>query len=147
MRRYIWGILGPCAATRLGPYSASIPLLLRLTLGAVFLLFGVDKFSHPDRWVHWVPGWLEDAIEPPASIFLAAIFETSVGLLLLAGLLTRLAALAGALFLAAILVFIGADDTTTRDIGLFGEALALVISGGGRWSLDALLWRRAGGRS
>ena len=126
--------------SRLKPYQSFIPIVLRATLGAVFLLFGIDKFRHPDRWVYWVPQWVGDYIDPSTFIFLGGIFETLIAVLLISGLFTRLAALASALFFISVLVFIGADDTTTRDIGLLGEALALILSGGGKWSLDGRLW-------
>ena len=121
------------------------PLALRTSLGVVFLLFGIDQFENPDRWTSWVPGWLGKRVGTDTIVLATAIFHTVTAWLLIAGLLSRLAALAIVAFLAAVLISIGVDDTTTRDIGLLGEGIALVVIGGGRLSLDSLLlYRRKG---
>ncbi len=115
-------------------------LALRLALGAVFVAHGWGKLQGPlgtpdgfniDRW-----GW-------PFPVFWAwvvALVEFLGGLLVLVGLFTRLAAalIACVMFFAIIRVrlqegFLGGFEL---EFTLLMIALSLVITGGGRMSVD-----------
>jgi uncharacterized membrane protein YphA (DoxX/SURF4 family) len=102
-------------------------LVLRLGLAGLFIWFGLDKFIHPDAWVAWIPTIVLKNLPVSTTAFLAlnALFEIGVGAALLSGHRTREAALLGALFLAILPLFLGANEVTIRDTALLGGMLAI----------------------
>jgi putative oxidoreductase len=132
-----------------GPRSV---ILIRLIVGAVFLSEGIQKFLYPAE----LGAGRFAKIGLPAPDMLGPCvgsFEIACGLLVLVGLLTRLAAVPLiTIMLVAItttkvpiLLASGfwkmAHEARTDWSMLFG-ALFLLIVGGGPWSLDASLRRR-----
>lgn len=115
-------------------------LFLRLALGAVFMAHGWAKLSGPvgtpegfniDAW-----GWPH----PVLWAWIVALVETFGGLLLVVGLLTRFAAalICGVIIVAILQVtaeqgFIGGFEL---DFSLLMIAIALILMGGGRLSVD-----------
>ena len=108
---------------------------IRLGLGAMFAYSGLDIILHPKSWT-WALRGLPDAIEsviniigPETYLTLQGGAEIAMAAAFLAWFLpqpiVRLAALFAALEMAAILLFVGVDAQTFRDIGLLGGALAL----------------------
>jgi uncharacterized membrane protein YphA (DoxX/SURF4 family) len=108
-------------------------LALRIGIAAVFLWFGIDKFLHPSYWVNaYVGGSLVSVIRiihisPVQLIYLTGIFELLVGLSLITGVFTKFFSTLGVVFLISIMFFIGLNEVTTRDIGLIGGLVALVL--------------------
>jgi putative oxidoreductase len=140
-----------------GPTSV---ILIRLAVGAVFLSEGIQKFLFPDEQA---AGRFATIGIPAPEFFgpLAAVAETACGLLLLAGLLTRLVAvpmlvnMALALALTKVPILWGGSVDKPKAHGFWDMAheartdwvmllglLFLLAVGPGRWSLDALLARR-----
>ena len=130
-------------------------LLVRLVVGAAFVLHGWPKIQNPTGWMNamggqGVPSFLQA---------LAALAEFGGGIALIFGLLTPVAAfgivcqMLGALFLVH---FPKGDPFVAPAPGASSYELALVYlvmavlliaTGPGRWSLDALLFGgRAGGK-
>jgi putative oxidoreductase len=132
-----------------------IALPLRLALGVIFIghgaqkIFGVwggpgiAKFTAGQAPMGLAPGWLW--------LGSAAVFELLGGTLVLLGLLTRLGALMiiPVMLVAMFAVHWGAFFMQNKGIeytvALLGMALALLVSGGGRASLDEMLMRSRGG--
>ena len=114
-------------------------LLLRLGLGTVFILFGLDKLLHPGAWIVFYPPQVQHiiAILPYEFLKIQGIAETLIGLALVLGFLTRISAFLSGGILGLIIFFLWLDPLAIRDIGLFSIAIALTISGGGNWSLDS----------
>jgi putative oxidoreductase len=128
-------------------------VLIRLIVGAVFLSEGIQKFLFPD--IRGAGRF--EKIGLPAPEFLGDFvgsFEITCGALILAGLLTRLAAI------PTLIIMLVAIATTKSAVYLekgFWEllhgsrtdwsmllgSLFLIIRGGGRWSLDHLISRRS----
>ena len=137
------------AETRL---SAAV-LLIRLMVGAVFLSEGIQKFLFPAAL--GVGRFTTIGIPAPALMApFVGVVETVCGLLVILGLVTRLAAIP---LLIDILVAIAttkvpmlvksgfwatAHEARTDYCMLLGLVVLLVL-GGGAWSLDA---RRVGAR-
>ncbi len=108
---------------------------MRLGLGLMYLYSGYGLFSDPASWLGFLPTWLADTVGAVISLEMylriQGVAEFIVGLLFLAwfgGLWgIRLASLYASLSLLFIIVFVGIDLITFRDIGLLGGALALAI--------------------
>ena len=122
-------------------------LLLRLVMGAAFVLHGWPKIQNP-------LGWMGPEAPVPA-IFqaLAALAEFGGGMALIAGLLTRLAALgiASVMVVALAMVhlpngdpFVGKPGGPSYELPAvyLACALLLLFFGPGRFSWDARLFRR-----
>lgn len=128
-------------------------LLIRLMVGAVFLSEGIQKFLFPEQL--GAGRFLKIGL--PAPEFLAPLvgtFETICGLLLMVGLLTRLAAVPLIVIISVaiastkipILLQSGfwrmAHEARTDYCMLLG-GLFVLLSGAGPWSLDAMRSARA----
>lgn len=130
-------------------------LLIRLIVGAVFLSEGIQKFLFPGAL--GVGRFAKIGIPAPEILapFVGAC-EIVCGLLLLAGLLTRLAAIPMFInMLVAISTtkvpillekgFWAAAHESRTDFAMLLGSLFLLTVGAGPWSLDARLSRHGGG--
>ena len=102
---------------------------LRVGLAITFLWIGVLIFKEPEAWEGYLQPWAAGLLPVPLAqaMFATAILDIVIGVFLLAGVFTWLAALAAALHLAIVLAVSGITDFTVRDIGLLAGALALMI--------------------
>jgi putative oxidoreductase len=127
------------------------PLPLRLTMGLLFVLHGAEKvfgFNEGPGLSNWMANEKYANGLRPAWLWLgaAALFELIGGILILTGLLTRLGAL---LVIPVMLVAVygGLTGGTSPlslvrfgyPLAMLGAAIALVITGGGRASIDEAL--------
>lgn len=129
-------------------------LILRLVVGAAFVLHGWGKIGSPGGMTAWmpagapVPGFLQAA---------AALSEFGGGALLILGLLTPVAAF----FLACTMIvaigtyhlpaghpFVNLTGGPSYELaaGYLAAVLALLLAGPGKLSLDALLFDRRSAR-
>lgn len=121
-------------------------LVLRLVVGMTFLLHGLDKLADVGKVEQTFAGL---GIPAPALMApLVTMTETIGGVLLIAGLLTPIAAAALAIdmLVAALTAHTGkgffVSDGGYELVLLLGTgSLALLVAGAGRFSLDALALR------
>lgn len=127
-------------------------VLIRLMVGAVFLSEGIQKFLFAET----LGSGRFAKIGLPNPAFLGpfvGFFETSCGVLILLGLLTRLAAIplltimlvAIATTKAAVLANDGFWEMmhgSRTDWAMLLGSIYLLIKGGGKWSLDHELMKR-----
>ena len=115
---------------------------MRLSLGVVFLIFGIGKFQN-DIWAHTIRN-MEFFQRLPWSLDLTVrligITETMTGIGLIAGFFTRFFAALAAIQLMAILILLKFEET--RDIGLLGAAIYLSLAGSDTWGLGNLCKRK-----
>lgn len=122
--------------------NSVILLVARILLSVMFIMSGLQKFGG----IEGTAGYIGSVGLPAATLlaWLAAIFETLVGIAILVGFQTRIAALA----LAAFCVFTGlvfhyapADQMQMimmmKNLTIAGGLLALFVSGPGSLSVDA----------
>jgi uncharacterized membrane protein YphA (DoxX/SURF4 family) len=125
---------------RFGIDGRLAPLVLRAFLGLNFIYLGVvQKWLQPNEAAAVVAKYgLTDVIPVSAElwIFGAGLVEAGVGLAILTGTFTRGAAAAGFLVLTTTLFGLP-DDPVLAHITLFGLSSALLVTGSGRFSLDA----------
>jgi hypothetical protein len=112
-------------------------IFLRLGLGSMFLYSGYSMYSNPGPWEFYVSNLPEWALAPVTNfvtiqqfLMIQSIAEMAFGAVLILWFLplwlTRMASILITLHLAAIIMLVGIDTTTFRDIGLLGAALALI---------------------
>ncbi len=112
---------------------------LRLGLGLMYVYSAQSLIREPQHWQGFLPPWFVGVVEGlmPVETYLnlQGAGELVIAALLLIWLLPRwslqIAAVAATLEMLFILIFVGVDLVTFRDLGLLGGALALV----------ALTWR------
>ena len=122
-------------------------LLLRLVMGAAFVLHGWMKIQSPGGWM----GWMGPQATMPAILqALAVVSEFGGGLGLISGFLTRFASLGitGVMVVALATVHLPMGHQFVKMGGPSFElpavylacAILLLLLGPGRYSLDALLF-------
>ena len=132
-----------------GRYDDLVPLLVRLGLGGAFLASGIaDKLLIYDQALAAVDRYDLTSVIPASPelwVVGAALVETALGLAIVTGAFTRLSAVVG--FAVLTLAMFGLpDDPVIAHVALFGLSSALVILGGGRWSLDHAVLGSVGSR-
>lgn len=131
-------------------------ILIRLAVGAVFLSEGIQKFLFPAEL--GAGRFARIGLPAPGTLApLVACFEIACGLAVLAGLLTRLAAVPLVAIMVVALASTKAPILASKgfwamaheartDWAMLTGALFLLSCGAGPWSLDALLQRRTARR-
>ena len=133
-----------------GPWSV---IFVRLLVGAVFLSEGIQKFVYPEAL--GVGRFAKIGIPVPGVMApFVGVVEIVCGLLVLVGLLTRLASIPLLIVILTAIVttkipelfhpnqgfwFMVSDART--DFAMTMSLLFLINVGGGSWSLDARLWK------
>jgi len=128
---------------------ALAPFILRLTLGIIFIGHGWGKLfaeGNPAGFAGWLASM---GLEPSYLLAIAAgLAETGGGLLLIAGLFTRVAAS------SLVVVMLIAISFVHLDAGMFGKGgyefqllllvgvLSLLIQGAGKYSLDEIIYKK-----
>lgn len=113
--------------------------LLRVSLGAVFFVFGVGKFQH-DFWARSIEAmdfFQRLPIPVSVSVNIIGFIEVFTGIFLILGFKSRLIAALAAMELTGILILLNFQEV--RDIGLLGAAIFLSLSKDVPWSLDRLI--------
>ncbi|MFC7202100.1 DoxX family protein [Haloferax namakaokahaiae] len=122
--------------------TAFVPTIVRIGLGIAFIYLGItQKIMAPGDALAVVAKYDLTAVVPVAPelwVVGAGLTEALVGVLLIAGAFTR-AASAVAILLFTTTLFGLPDDPVLAHVSLFGLVSALLIAGGGPFSVDALL--------
>lgn len=127
---------------RVEPYRALVPIAIRIGLGLSFLYLGItQKLMNPGNATAVVAKYNLTAVVPVSPelwVVGAGVTEAAVGTVLLVGAFTRAAS--GVAFLLFTTTLFGLpDDPVLAHISLFGLASAMLVTGAGRWSVDAWL--------
>jgi uncharacterized membrane protein YphA (DoxX/SURF4 family) len=125
---------------RLGIGQGTVPVALRLFLGLNFLYLGVvQKWLQPSEAMAVVAKYDLTSVVPVSPelwVFGAGLVEAGVGLAFIIGLFTRGTAAVAFVMLTTTLFGLP-DDPVLAHITLFGLTSALMVTGAGRYSLDA----------
>lgn len=121
-----------------------IPLLLRLGIGGALTFLALyEKVLNPHVSDLVVQKYALNSIIPVGAamwVFAVGMIELFVGIFILIGFQTRL--VTAVAFLVLIVTFFFFKEEVYSHVTLFGVLSVLFITGGGRWSLDALLKKR-----
>jgi putative oxidoreductase len=132
---------------RISGRAATAALPARVAAGVVFVVFGIGKFSAHATEVDSFRTY--GLPSPDAFVYAIGVLEIAGGLLLIAGLATRLAAVALAGDMVAAIVVSGLGEGELVSLTLAPALLIamglLVVEGGGSASVDARLARRLDG--
>ena len=124
---------------RIDPYTAYVPTVLRVGLGATFVLLGLgEKLLQPGPGLAVVAKYDLTAVipvDPGVWVVGAGLAEIAFGTALILGLLTRATA-AGAFILFTTTLFGLPDDPVLAHITMFGLASAVFTLGAGPLSID-----------
>ena len=118
-------------------------LYLRLFIGGVVLLHNVGKMQTYNEIIDGYPALLFDS--PTLTFGLFTIAEVAFAMLIMCGLWVRFASffMALGMFLSIFVVVPTAGMTAgTLQFIYMGIYIFLLITGGGSYALDSLLWRR-----
>ena len=108
-------------------------LAIRLSLAAVFLWLGIDKFFQPEYWFNaWVPQgmvsfWTGIGLRPMDIIYISAGFEILVAVSLITNIFVNFFSWVSILYLVFTMFFYGISEVTAKDLGLIGALLSLVF--------------------
>lgn len=133
-------------------------LFIRVPLGAIFLAHGSQKLLGLFGGAGLTATLKNFEVHmgiPPILTLLAILAEFGGGLGVLGGLLTRLSAIGISVNMAVAIYKVhwangfflnwycvsGRGHGIEYNIALLGMALVLVVTGGGRWALDRLIWK------
>jgi len=120
--------------------------VLRVGLGIVFLLFGIVKLRN-DPWAETIKNmdfFLRLPWDVNLSVFLIGLSETLTGIALIIGLFTRFFSGLACAQLMGILILLRFQET--RDIGLLGATIYLMIVKSDFFSIDGVLAKQKGGK-
>ena len=145
-----------CLEVLFGTNAPAAAILIRLMVGGVFLSEGIQKFIYPNAL--GVGRFLKIGIPyPEITAPFVGLVEVGGGILMLAGLLTRLAALALIVdMLVAILTtkipilieegFFKMAHEARTDYSMLLGSLFLLLAGSGPWSLDRWAQKMTAGK-
>jgi len=115
----------------------NVEWVLRVSLGLMYFYSGIDLVRHPTAW-YWavrpLPMFVQNVIAKigiDQYLKFQGVGELALAAILLVKFIPRVLVIIVAGFtvveMAAILLFVGIDAITFRDIGLLGAALALYV--------------------
>ncbi len=124
-------------------------ILIRFLAGGVFFIEGVKKFQLAAQWGAGRFARIGIPLPDISGPFVGGI-EIVCGLLLMMGLLTRLATIMLLIDIGVAIAttkipillksgFLAMEDPARTDYSMFMSLLFLLMAGGGRWSLDRVL--------
>lgn len=123
----------------LGRFASFGPVIIRVVLGGLFVLHGIDKFQ---GGLSGVEEFFASNGIPAAGLAstVTPFLEVIAGVALIVGLGTRIAAAALALLLAGAIFWVKADGgilgSAETDLAYMAGLISLIVLGPGRFSVD-----------
>ena len=104
--------------------------ILRLSMAVTFIWISIMIFQEPLFWGGFIQPWAANLLPGPLEqvMISTAVMELIIGVAMLFNIYTWIAALIASLHLLVILITVGIDSITVRDIGLLGASVALFLS-------------------
>ena len=113
------------------------PFVARLGLGLVFFWFGMIQIFDGQSFLGYLPDFAKLLpVQPLTFILFNGVFDSLVGVFLIAGFLTRITAAVAILHLMIVIIGLGYNDIAIRDLGLLIVGISIFFHGPDRWSFD-----------
>ncbi len=115
--------------------------LPRLTLGIVFILWGIDKVIDPGKYIAWISvTWRVRMFIPPflsieSFLWIITVLELVVGALLAIKMLVKYISIVVSILLVFFLLFAGPPMSYPQDIALLGVSIWLYYNHRGESTL------------
>ena len=115
------------------------PSVLRYGIVAVVLWFSLQQFMHASDWIAYVPDGAVSLSHLSAItlVYINAVIELVLGVLLLVGWQTRIVAFLMALHLVDIMYIVGYGEIGVRDFGLAVATFTIFMNGPDALCMDA----------
>ncbi len=119
-----------------------VDALPRVTLGLVFVLWGLDKVISPTKYVSWISvTWRIRMLIPQfmsieSFVYLLSLVEVILGLSMLVGIYLKYSSILISILLIFFLLLAGPPMSYPQDIALLGVSLWVYSRGGDRFTLD-----------
>lgn len=130
-------------------YQRLSPVFLRFGLATVFILFGIQKLSHPSQTTSEVQLLTNFELADAAAInYYLGLVELGIGLSFILGFKVRIFAAVSFLMVAMFFVSFlskygfSINPDLYRDVGLAGASIALFLLGSGPLSIDSFFARK-----
>ena len=103
--------------------------ILRVGLAITFLWIAVLIFKEPEAWGAMLQPWAAGLLPIPIETAMigTAILDLLIGFLLLLDVWVLLAAILGTIHLLIVIITVGINPITVRDLGLLAGTLALLV--------------------
>ncbi|MDP3966140.1 MAG: DoxX family membrane protein [archaeon] len=118
------------------------PLVLRLAIVLIFLWFSITQLTNPEGWTRMIPGYASVTASPLTLVYINAIFELILALLLLFGFKTRIVSALLTLHLLHIVTILGYGAVGARDFALAVATLSIFFYGPDEFTIDHLMKKR-----
>lgn len=101
--------------------------ILRVGLGITFIWIGIMVLQNPAGWLGMVQPWAAAILpdSPQQAMMGTAILDLVVGAFLIIDVFTGIAGLIGSIHIVIVLIVVGINAATVRDIGLLAGTLAV----------------------
>lgn len=106
----------------------SASTILRVGIGITFVWVGVLIFRNPEAWGGMIRPWAAALLTIPVreAMLATAVLDIAIGLALLAGIRVFWASALGFFHIITVLVTVGIDVVTVRDIAIGSGLLAIM---------------------
>jgi uncharacterized membrane protein YphA (DoxX/SURF4 family) len=120
-------------------FSRYAPSIARFGVGIVFFIFGIDQLVNPENWVIWLPSFIYGfGIDVINLIYVNGVFDLVIGVLLLAGIYTRIISFIGILHLLGVILSMGYNEVAVRDLGILLVLISIFLQGSDSLCIESL---------
>jgi len=123
-------------------YKDKAPIVVRIAISLVFLWFGLSQLITPQAFYGYIPAWdIISGFQVGTLVLINGIIDTILGVALLVGIFTRVAALVACLHLVGIILGLGYNDVAVRDFGLLLVTFSIFLHGTDSYCLDTKIFK------
>ncbi len=119
-------------------------VISRFSIAFIFLVFGVWEIVHPTYWTAFLPPFVTAVADSAKTVMVHGMILSVLGLAILFGYFTRIAAALGTLVMLGIVASLwtvsGFTDLLVRDIVITLFTLTLVVDDTKYFELSDMLW-------
>ncbi len=124
-------------------FRVNAPLLLRVSMGLMYLWFGVKQILNPEPFLNFIPNYASFLpFSPLETVYLNGVFEILFAGVLLLGFFVRFTAFILAIHLYIIGLSVGDKGIMVRDLALATALFVVFLNGNDKWCLSKVFRER-----